>query len=567
MARPRLGDILKANKVITEAQIQEALEYAEEEGVRIGEAIIAKEFCPDIIVFKALAKQNRVPFLDIQKYVEKLSPEMAELVPYNTAIEYSIVPVQKKDKKLVIASSEILDLMALDNLRFTLNIDVTFALATPEAVGIGMGVIYEGVSSAAADIYKTAKKGEEISFGREEFAGDEGENEDSNLIKLVNMIVSEAIKQRASDIHIEPMEKRLRVRYRVDGLCFEIDPPPKRLQGPILARFKIMSGMDIAEKRKTQDGRIRMIMQGRDIDFRVSALPARHGESIVLRILDKQEALVDIEELGFHPTDHKRFNSIIKRPNGVFLVTGPTGSGKTTTLYAALKGLNQSDVKIITAENPVEYNLTGINQCQVNHKIGIDFQRILRAMLRQAPNIILIGEIRDKETAEIAVQAALTGHLVFSTLHTNNAPSALTRLIDMGIKPFLVATAIQAIMAQRLVRKLCVECKQVVTPDAVQLKMIGLSPEDLAGRPVYGPSGCSNCKNNGYRGRIGMFELLEMSPALRELTFRKNSSMKLMQEARLSGGMLTLQEDGIRKYLDGMTSIDEVLRVTARDDL
>ncbi|MCD4658157.1 MAG: Flp pilus assembly complex ATPase component TadA, partial [Planctomycetes bacterium] len=470
--------------------------------------------------------------------------------------------------KLIVACSELLDLMALDNLRFSLDLEVANALATPKSVDDAFKIFYEGMDPEMKDIYNASSEGD-VQFVREDLDKDthSAEAEDSNLIKLVNMIISEAIKQRASDIHIEPMERRLRVRYRIDGICHEIDPPPKRLQGPILARVKIMSEMDIAEKRKTQDGRIRMIMQGRDIDFRVSALPARHGESIVLRILDKQKALVDIEELGFHPSDHVRFNAIIKRPNGVFLVTGPTGSGKTTTLYAALKNLNQSDVKIITAENPVEYNITGINQCQVNHRIGLDFGRILRAMLRQAPNIILVGEIRDRETADIAVQAALTGHLVFSTLHTNDAPGAITRLIDMGVKPFLVATAIQAIMAQRLVRRLCPECREVVTPEEVQLKMIGLDIEDLGGRPVYGPLGCSSCKNTGYKGRIGIFEMLEMSPGLRELAFNKASSVKLMQEARMSGGMLTLQEDGVRKYLNGQTSFGELLRATHRDDL
>jgi type II secretory ATPase GspE/PulE/Tfp pilus assembly ATPase PilB-like protein len=363
------------------------------------------------------------------------------------------------------------------------------------------------------------------------------------------------------------MEKKLRVRYRIDGECVEVDAPPKRLQGSILARLKIMSNMDIAEKRVPQDGRIKMKAVGREIDLRVSALPASHGESVVMRILDKEAALVDMDLVGFHPNDLTRINTIMTRPNGVLLVTGPTGSGKTTTLYAMLKSLNRTDTKIITAENPVEYNLEGINQCQVNHIIGLDFPRILKAMLRQAPNIILIGEIRDKETADIAVQAALTGHLVFSTLHTNDAPSSITRLIDMGVKPFLVASAVQAIMAQRLVRKLCNNCKEGYKPAEAELKMIGLKPAEIAGSTIYRPVGCETCGQKGYKGRLGVFELMEMDTIIREMTFKKESSQALRAQARRTGGMMTLQEDGNRKVLMGVTSIEEILSITHRADL
>ncbi|MCZ7607158.1 MAG: ATPase, T2SS/T4P/T4SS family [Planctomycetota bacterium] len=345
-----------------------------------------------------------------------------------------------------------------------------------------------------------------------------------------------------------------------------MESPPKRLQGPLIQRIKILSKMKIEEKRVPQDGRIKTRVEGRDIDLRVSALPCSWGESVVMRILDKQKNLVGLEVLGMHPTDFDRFQKILKKPNGIFLVTGPTGSGKTTTLYAALTALNQPDVKIITAEDPVEYNLSGINQSQVNHQIQLSFARILRAMLRQAPNIILVGEIRDHETAEIAIQAALTGHLVFSTLHTNDAPGALTRLMDMGVKPFLVASAVQAILAQRLVRVLCKHCKQPHKPDATELKTVGLRPEQVAGKTLYQAVGCKQCGGHGYRGRMGVYELLEMNSVIRELTFQQASSLKIRNEAR-QNGMTTLQEDGVRKVLIGTTTIDEVLTITHRDDL
>jgi type IV pilus assembly protein PilB len=363
------------------------------------------------------------------------------------------------------------------------------------------------------------------------------------------------------------MEDRVRIRYRVDGQCQEVNAPPKRLQGAVLSRIKIMAEMDIAEKRKPQDGRIKINVNGRELDLRVSALPATHGESMVMRILDKKAGLLGLEEMGFHPSDYKRFKTIIKRPNGLILVTGPTGSGKTTTLYAALKELNRPDVKIITAENPVEYNLAGINQAQVKAGIGMTFQRILRAMLRQAPNIILVGEIRDQETAEIAIQAALTGHLVFSTLHTNDAPGALTRLIDMGVKPFLVASSIQAAMGQRLIRILCPHCKEPnPDPDPILLNAIGIKPEDMRGRKLYRAVGCDQCRNSGFKGRKGIYELMEMNSVMREMVFRKEPIQKIKEQARLSG-MVTLLEDGVRKTFDGLTTPEEVLTITHREDI
>ncbi|MGE0433589.1 MAG: GspE/PulE family protein [Planctomycetota bacterium] len=566
--RPKLGQILKAAGLVNDLQLKEALKTAQQQQVRIGEALVSLGHIDEASVSKALGKQHKIPFVDLAKYKDKLGPDLIARVPQAIVAEFQLVPVQLKGNKLIVASVEPLDLMVLDNLRFTLGCEVQCALATPTALNEVIDAFYTIDEDQQAWNRLTEEATiTDIDYKRGDGdTGKDAEAEDSNLIKLVNMIITDAVKGRASDIHVEPMESKLRLRYRVDGVCAEVEPPPKRLQGPILARLKIMSDMDIAEKRKTQDGRIKMRFQDRDIDLRVNSLPARHGESIVMRILDKEKALVDLEELGLHPNDFERFNRIIKKPNGIFLVTGPTGSGKTTTLYAALKKLNQTDIKIITAENPVEYNITGLNQCQVNHKIGLDFVRILRSMLRQAPNIILVGEIRDKETADTAIQAALTGHLVFSTLHTNDAPGALTRLIDMGVKPFLVSSAVQAVLAQRLVRLLCKDCKEPVIHTEAELRTVGLQPEDVRGRTTYGPNGCPSCSGKGYRGRMGCYELLEMTPPMRELTFKKSSSITLRNEARISGGMLTLQEDGVRKVLEGRTTIEEILSITHRAD-
>ncbi len=562
--RRQLGSILKALGIIDEAQLNESLEYQRENGCKIGEALIQLRYATQVQITQALARQFNLPYVDLNK--GEISKDVISLVPKTVVDERNIVPVKKTDKSLIVAMTDPLDLVALDDLKFILACDVECALTTPEAMTAAIAKYYGmDKGNELEDIYTNITE-------TDMFAGDssieetevqeEAEDDDAPVIRLVTLIINEALKNRASDIHVEPMANKLRVRYRVDGICAEVDAPPKRLQGSILARIKVMSKMDISERRIPQDGRIRLNLQGRDIDLRVSSLPCTNGESVVMRILDKEKALVSLEDLGFYESDYERFHRIIKRPNGIFLVTGPTGSGKTTTLYAALTELNRPDMKIITAENPVEYNIAGINQCQVRHDIGLNFSQILRAMLRQAPNIVLVGEIRDQETAEIAIQAALTGHLVFSTLHTNDAPGAITRLIDMGVKPFLVSSAVQAILAQRLIRKLCPKCKEAYQPTEGELIGVGLSLEAIRGVKIYKPAGCEECKQKGYRGRMGIYELLEMSPPMRELTFRQASTMKLRDEAQISGGMSTLQQDGLRKVLAGSSSIAEVLRVT-----
>ncbi len=563
--RKPLGKILEEMKVVTSRQVKEALAFQRENpGKKLGEILIEKGIATTTQVTEALAKQFDMPFVDLKAL--EVPAEAVAAVSRQVAEEYKIIPIKKAGRALTVAMADPLDFFTLDNLRFILNMEVECVLATKEDLTEAFERCYSGKGhdDLAKVIEETTMSDVQVRGAVE--GGEQPEDDDAPVIRLVTLIISEAVKQRASDIHIEPMEKKLRIRYRIDGQCKEMDSPPKRLQGSILSRVKIMATMDIAEKRKPQDGRIKINVLGKELDLRVSALPASHGESIVMRILDKQASLVGLEELGFHPDDYKRFKAIIKKPNGIFLVTGPTGSGKTTTLYAALKELNRPDVKIITAENPVEYNLAGINQCEVKAGIGRTFQRILRAMLRQAPNIILVGEIRDQETAEIATQAALTGHLVFSTLHTNDAPSAITRLIDMGVKPFLVASSVQAVMGQRLVRILCPNCKEPHEPEETDLRIVGLKPEDCEGKNVCKPVGCDDCKGKGYRGRKGVFELMEMNNTLRDMSFKKEPSNKLREQARLNG-MVTLLEDGVRKILDGFTTVEEIMNIAHREDI
>jgi type IV pilus assembly protein PilB len=556
--KKKVGEILQEKGWVTDEQINKALGYSKTENCKIGEALVNLEICSQEQVSRALAIHFQLPFANLGKHI--IPQEIIDAVPKEVALEHKIVPVARKGRTLVIAMGDPLDFFTIDNLRFILSTEVDCALATPESVEEALDDYYRLAGGYDSVLGVAAGSDEDVEFGRGDFAGDESEANEAPVIKLVHMIIANALKVSASDIHIEPMESELRVRYRVDGVCRVMDSPPKKLQGPVISRLKIMARMDMAEKRRPQDGRIKIKIQGKEIDLRVSIIPSVHGESVVMRILDKDAGLVDLEKLGFHESDLARFNRIIKRPNGIFLVTGPTGSGKTTTLYSALMDLNQSDVKIITAEHPIEYNLTGINQAEVRHEIGLDFSRILRAMMRQAPNIILVGEIRDRETADTAIQAALTGHLVFSTLHTNDAPSALTRLIDMGVKPFLVASAVLAIMGQRLIRLLCKECKEPYEPTETELRMVGLSSTEIADQVLYRPVGCPKC-TDGYKGRCGIYELLEMSSELRDMTFKKLPSKDIRAKAR-SEGMVALQEDAVRKLLSGITTIEEILRVT-----
>jgi type IV pilus assembly protein PilB len=549
--RKRLGEILLQMGQVTPEKIEEALTHARRTGSRLGEALVELQMVTEEQVARALCRQNKLPFVDLDK--AKLPSGVVDLIDSKVVEEYRIVPVKQQGRQIICAISDPAQVYTADGLQFVLNAEVRFALTTPTSL-----------NNAMAEYYGIGKKVEKRGAAALTAVAVEADD-DAPIIRLVHTMLEEALRARASDIHVEPMADRVRVRYRVDGMCFESKSLPKDIQGAVLSRLKIMAKMDIAEKRKPQDGRIQVDLMGRSIDLRVSALPATHGESIVMRILDKEVALVKLPKLGFHEDDHARFERIIKKPNGIFLVTGPTGSGKTTSLYAALQELNKPNVKIITAENPIEYHLKGINQCEVKHSIGLDFSRILRAMLRQAPNIILVGEIRDKETAEIAIQAALTGHLVFSTLHTNDAPSALTRLVDIGVKPFLVSTAVLAIMAQRLIRLLCPSCRAPWEPEPAKLRALGVKPEPVEGQTIYKAVGCKECRYDGYRGRKGIYEMFEMDSRMRDLTFQGASTLELRSQARASCGMLTLREDGVRKVLAGLTTVDEIQRVTGTE--
>jgi type IV pilus assembly protein PilB len=563
--RKPLGKILEEMKAASAKQIKDALKLQHENpGKKLGELLIEQKICTQGQVTEALAKQFNLVFMRLEDL--EVEAELTQLVPKQVCDDYKICPVKKNGRGITVAMSDPLDFFTLDNLRFILNTEVECVLATREDVVEAVGRIYGGGAAMKGQFDAALEEltASEVAIRNTEEL-ETKEEDDAPVIRLVTLIIAEAVRNRASDIHVEPMEKKLRIRYRIDGVCQEVDSPPKRLQGSVLSRLKIMADMDIAEKRKPQDGRIKIKVGESQLDIRVSILPGTHGECMCMRILDKKTGLIGMEEMGFSGSDYKRFQDIIKKPNGIFLVTGPTGSGKTTTLYAALKELNKPDVKIITAENPVEYVLAGINQSQVKAHIGFTFSRIIRAMLRQAPNIILVGEIRDQETAEIAIQAALTGHLVFSTLHTNDAPGALTRLLDMGVKPFLVASSVQAIMGQRLIRRLCPHCKEPHTPSVEELAAVGLKPQDMEGKTIYHAVGCDQCKL-GYKGRQAIFELLEMSPIIRDMTFRREPTLKMREQARI-GGMTTLMEDGVRKVLDGISSIPEVLNLARREDI
>ncbi|UCG57863.1 MAG: Flp pilus assembly complex ATPase component TadA [Phycisphaerales bacterium] len=571
--RRHLGEILyKAGLVKKEALIN-AIKTSKTNNKRLGQVLLELGLIDEETLTKALAKQAGLKYVNLSEIT--IPSDATSIVPEDMIKRHGVLPLSVNNGRLKLIIGDPSDLDMMDAIRLRLNTELECYLANPTKIRSYIEESFDKEEKEADDRLRhsidataaeLAEVGNELQAEalRAQAAGDDDEGP---IIRLVNLIIDSAYYMRASDIHVEPMSDRVRVRYRVDGVCLEKDNIPKNMQAPLLTRLKILSGMDIAEKRLPQDGRIKRMIGGQDIDFRVSALPGNHGESVVLRILRPDAVNIGIESLGFEQDNYEQFQRIIKRPNGIFLVTGPTGSGKTTTLYAALQELNKPDKKIITAEDPVEYNFAGMNQCQVKEDIELTFERILRAMLRQAPNIILIGEIRDGAVADIAIQAALTGHLVFSTLHTNDACSAITRLIDMGVKPFLVASSIQAIMAQRLVRVICKKCKVVdEKPDPHHLRLLDITAEDIKDHPVYKGSGCSQCQNTGYKGRIAIFEMVELNSELRELAFKKASTGDLRQAAKASG-MRMLMNDGKLKIFKGTTTPAEVARITQTEGM
>lgn len=583
MSRKRqpLGQILKQWDLVTEGRVDEALKIAKASGrKRIGEVLVSLGYVTDNDVAKALATQYGLEFLDLDE-PNVIDRDDFPLIPQDIVKRYLVLPLGKEGKTLKILVHDPMDINLIDDLQFRLGGKIELALGAKSKI---KEYIDNAFSDTKASIDKLTQdlsvdtsmdltmdktidasmdRGSSIDIGAGR-AEDGNDHSAAPVIRLVNQIIGQAVQQRVSDIHIEPFDDRVRLRYRVDGVCQERDRIPKRIQGAVMARLKIMAGVRVEEKRIPQDGRIKMRIGEETIDFRVSFCPAYHGESIVLRILRPDAANIGLEKLGMQPDTLQIFEKIITKPNGIFLVTGPTGSGKTTTLYSALQQLNRPDRKIITAEDPIEYNFKGINQCQVNTQMKppLTFQRILKAMLRQAPNIILVGEIRDKEVGEVAIQAALTGHMVFSTLHTNDAPSAITRLIDMGLKPFLVASSIQAVLAQRLIRLLCEHCKEAhPNPSRREMAMVGLTPEDLEGRTIYKAVGCKRCSQKGYRGRQGIYEIMLMNSEIRELAFNRAQVSKIRRVAEASG-MRNLLGDGRLKILEGKTTIEEISRLT-----
>ena len=546
---------------IGESQLEEARNMAANLGIPPEDALVRLGYISGSDLGRAQAAEFNYEYVELEGL--QIPNSVIEMVTESMARENVVIPTGIEGDAVTIAMHNPNNIEVLDKLRFVLNREIKPVMAPLESIQGAINRHYgqsetESVDSMISEFTET-----QIDFTQTEaaqaMAGDEDDS--APIIRLANLIISEAVAMRASDIHIEPFEDRVRIRYRIDGVLMERDSPPKRLLGALVSRLKIMARMDIAEKRRPQDGRIKTRAGSKEFDLRVSILPTSHGQAVVMRILDRDNIKVGIRNLGFGEDNYRTFQNIIRRPNGIFLVTGPTGSGKTTTLYSALGELNRPDRKIITAEDPVEYYLPGINQVEVKHSIGLDFARIIKAMLRQAPNVILVGEIRDTETGEMAIQASLTGHLVFSTLHTNDAPGAITRLIDMGVQPFLVACSLMAVLAQRLVRVVCPKCKEPYQPTPEEVETFNITEEELEeGQWVRG-KGCPNCKHTGYKGRRAVFELMTMNTTLREMAFNSEPAQNIRRQARLLG-MRTLVEDAKDKAYDGMTSLSEVLKLS-----
>jgi general secretion pathway protein E/type IV pilus assembly protein PilB len=552
---------------LTNQQIETLRQEAEQAGIGIIDTALAKSWISTLNVTQAKAAQFGAEVVDLADM--RIADDVLAAVPRHIAKKYKVIPVALNPGSIRLAVADPSDLDTLDALPHLLKQQVEVCVATEEALDAALNKYYGGGTGEANKMIQDITEGtvDMTSFGNVSVEEDDGTSVDADapIIKLVNSIIVEAFKLRASDIHLEPLEKRFRVRYRIDGVLQEMNNPPKRLQAALISRLKIQAGMSIAEKRVPQDGRIQMNVVGKSIDLRVSCLPTNHGESIVMRILDKTGLKLGLAELGFLSDDQQTFERLIGLPDGILLVTGPTGSGKTTTLYSCLNYINRPDRKIITVEDPVEYVLAGINQVQVSDIVGLTFAVALRSMLRQAPNVVMLGEIRDIETASIAINASLTGHLVFSTLHTNDAPGAVTRLIDIGVKPFLVASSTRAMMAQRLVRRICKKCAQPHVPSDSEYRTLGIDPRTVGEVNCKKGKGCNDCNRGGYRGRFGIFEIFLVDDEVRKLINDRVPTTVLRARAR-EMGMRTLREDGARKVLSGMTTTEEVIRATVGDD-
>lgn len=523
--------------------------------------IVDKRYCKYEDITYLLSQEFNIPLISLQDI--RVDESVLKLLPQDILRKYNVFPISSSGGQLELAISDPMDMDSVDDISHILNMSVDLRLASPEEIKraiddhFGVNAYGDVFGDEIAGQNSSAASGNTLATGNEAGVSEE----EAPIIRYVHKLITEAVKRRASDIHLEPLEKRFRIRYRIDGVLIEVENPPKRLQPSIISRLKLMANISIAEKRVPQDGRIQITFNNKEIDLRVSSLPTVYGESIVMRILDKEGLRLGLPELGFFSDDQAVFERIVGMADGIFLVTGPTGSGKSTTLYSALNFLNHPDRKIITVEDPVEYQMTGINQVQVRREVGMTFAAALRSMLRQAPNIIMIGEIRDLETAEIAINASLTGHMVFSTLHTNDAPSAVTRLVDIGVKPFLVSASLRAALAQRLVRKICTNCKSVYAPDPRTLQAIGINEIEAAKITFYHGDGCPKCNGIGFKGRMGIFEIFIVNEELQQMIYEGRTLVELRTKAR-ELGMRSMREDGIRKVGGGLTTADEVLKVT-----
>ena len=567
----RLGEILVKEKLLSSDQLKQALDHQKKNGGRLGQAIVKLGFISDEEITGVLSRQYGVPAINLSYY--EVDPGVIKLVPQETAARYQVVPLSRVGSTLTIAMADPTNVFAMDDIKFMTGLKVEPVVASENAIQEAIEKFYGGSAKAEQDMEKVmAELGEgaddvEVAEEEAETSTSELEHaaEEAPVIKLVNLILSESLNRGASDIHIEPYEKEYRVRFRVDGVLHNIMTPPLKMRDAITSRIKIMAKLDISEKRLPQDGRIMLKLtkdgKKKELDFRVSVLPTLFGEKIVMRLLDKENLRLDMTKLGFEPESLVKFERNILKPFGMVLVTGPTGSGKTNTLYSSVARLNTPDTNIMTAEDPVEFQLPGINQVQMKEQIGLNFAAALRSFLRQDPNIILVGEIRDFETAEIAVKASLTGHLVLSTLHTNDAPGTVSRLMNMGIEPFLVATSVLLICAQRLVRRICAECKEEVHLPPQALIDVGYTPDETKTVKVYKGKGCERCNGSGYKGRAGLYEVMEITDELRELILVGASALELKKKA-VETGMITLRRSGLIKIAAGMTTIEEVIRET-----
>ena len=607
----KLGEILVRENLVTPQQLREALDYQRASGGRLGSNLVKLGMISDDVITAVLSRQYGVPSINLDLF--SIEEEVIKLISQEVALKYTILPISKVGATLTLAMADPTNVFAMDDIKFMTGLNVEPVIASEASIQMAIGKYYSGSTqidifdqAIAFDVDKLKTKNGKNGAGKNgngkgqavglaegdldvnldtfDFTAHEGEefevvedneeidlaslaraSEDAPVVRLVNVLMVDSLRRGASDIHVEPYEKDFRIRFRIDGVLYDVMHPPMKLRDPLISRLKIMAKLDISEKRLPQDGRIKIKVKvddrSRELDFRVSTLPTLFGEKVVLRLLDKDKLMLDMSKLGFEAESLEKFQRAIANPYGMVLVTGPTGSGKTNTLYSALQSLNTPETNIMTAEDPVEFNLQGINQVQMKEQIGLNFAAALRSFLRQDPNIILVGEIRDFETAEIAIKAALTGHLVLSTLHTNDAPSTISRLVNMGIEPFLVATSVNIIQAQRLIRRICKDCKEEVHMPPEGLVEIGFKPEEATTLKLYKGRGCETCLGTGYKGRVGLYEVMEVTDELRELIIIGASAIELRRKA-IEGGMITLRESGLYKLREGITTVEEVVKET-----